>query len=94
MNNTKRIFSCFSVWTICLLANMGFTTKAMAASPVNTIIQNKDISAKQTQFTLRSPVVELVDKQKLAGHYSHSSHSSHYSHSSHGSHQSHYSSGF
>lgn len=85
MNNIKRIFSCFSVLAICLLTNMGFGSKAIAASPINTILQNKDMSVKQTQFTLHSPTGETVDNKKLAGHYSHSSHSSH---------QSHYSSGF
>lgn len=89
MNKIKRLFSCFSVLTVCLLANMGIEAKAVTSSPVTAIMQNKEVSAQNQQFTLHSASIQTEDTQKLAGHYSHSSH---YSHGSHGSHHSHYSS--
>lgn len=88
MNNIKRIFSCFSVMTVCLLANMGIESKAVTTSPVTTIMQNKETTAQAQQFTLHNGIMqaETETNQKIADHYSH------YSHSSHSSHHSHYSS--
>ena len=90
MNNIKRLFSCFSVLTICLLSSLGVQAKAV--TPVANMIHNQQqsITTGQQAFTL-SPAMTTTENEKLAGHYSHSSH---YSHGSHGSHQSHYSSRF
>ena len=89
MNNVKRLFSCFSVLAVCLLANMGIEAKAITNSPIIAIMQNKEIASQSQYFTLHSGIIQTEDSQKLAGHYSHRSH---YSHSSHSSHHSHYSS--
>ena len=88
MSNLKRIFSCLSVLVVCLLANMGVQAKAITTSPVTTIIQNKETSSQNQQFTLNNGIAQAETNQKLADHYSH------YSHSSHSSHHSHYSSRF
>lgn len=91
MNSIKRIFSCFSVLAVCILANMGVEVKAVTSSPITTIMQNKEVTSQpQTeQFTLHNGITQAETNQKIADHYSHYSH---YSHSSHSSHQSHYSS--
>ena len=89
MNNIKRIFSCFSVLAVCLLANIGIEAKAVTSSPITTIMQNKNATAQAQQFTLHNGIAQAEENQKIADHYSHSSH---YSHSAHSSHHSHYSS--
>jgi purine-nucleoside phosphorylase len=80
MNNIKRIFSCFSLIVICLLANMGIEAKAVTSSPIATIKQNKEPIAQAQQFTLHNGITQSETNQKIADHYSHYSHSSHHSH--------------
>lgn len=82
-NKIKRLLSCFSVLTVCLLANMGIEVKAVTKLPIATILQNKEATKqmKQTQqFTLHNGTSQIEANQKIADHYSHRSHFSHSSH--------------
>lgn len=84
MNDIKRMFSCFSVLAVCLLANMGVQAKAVTTAPITNIMQNKQLTASnsqaQTLFTLSNTATINSNNEKLADHYSHVSHRSHQSH--------------
>ncbi len=83
MNNIKRIFSCFSVLAVCLLANLGVDVKALPVTPDTPQIEENAL--QNENFILYNGSADAMSSSdtKIADHYSHVSHSSHSSHRSH-----------
>jgi hypothetical protein len=85
MKNTfRRLLSCLSILSLCILANMGLQVEAFAKTPIANIIQKQQFS-KSTQaiddFILYNNSQSInSNNDKLADHYSHYSHRSHQSH--------------